>query len=95
MAMQIYPEDRNTTRPVDNVNRHKQLLIDQSEGLVADITVSHGFFVDDVAAVIGNYPGTWCDYCAITSYKLSAPAGATDIADVVIEPKLGSNSDHV
>ena len=39
--------------------------------LVADITVSHGFFVDEVANAIGAGQPGWCEYCSITSYKLS------------------------
>lgn len=44
---------------------------EQGEKLVADITVSHGFFVDVMAGALGYKYTYLCDYCATTSYKIS------------------------
>lgn len=39
--------------------------------MVADITISHGHFVDEVATVLGSSQPGWCEFCAITSYKIT------------------------
>ena len=49
--------------------------------MVADITVSHGFFIDEVANAIGAGQPGWCEYCAITSYKLAEGAAGANAAD--------------
>ena len=37
---------------------------------MVDIVVSHGFFVDETAGVLKKRGMGYCDYCAITSYKV-------------------------
>ena len=44
----------------------------QKDILVAEITVTHGLFIDEIYGLITEKPITeWCDYCAITAYKLT------------------------
>jgi hypothetical protein len=51
--------------------RQKQQTLEQSnDDFIADITISHGHFVDEVANVNGSSLPGWCEFCAITSYKL-------------------------
>ena len=58
--------------------------------LVADITISHGHFVDETANIIGQPQPGWCDFCAITSYKLVQAEGEIEVTVL-----LASNDDHV
>ena len=78
MANQLYPEShaQGVKRIQANLARQKAAVMEQrsmGQMLVADITVSHGFFVDEVANAIGAGQQGWCEYCAVTSYRLTAP----------------------
>lgn len=59
--------------------------------LVADITVCHGFFVDEFARQLGTPTEVLCGYCSITSYKLKVnETGAVDLSVIST-----ANSSHV
>ena len=59
--------------------------------MIADITISHGHSVDEMAAVNGSGQPGWCEFCAITSYRLVKTAAQ----DVEVTMILASNDDHV
>ena len=51
-------------------SRIKALRSQSNGSLVVDIVVSHGFFIDETPASFTRRSPEFCDYCAITSYKL-------------------------
>ena len=66
MALEWYPESENDglKRAEKGLEKQHKLYRKQSETLSCHIIVSHGFFVDAFS------PYKFCDYCAITAYKL-------------------------
>ena len=53
-------------------------MAQNGDGMVADITISHGHFVDEVATVLGSSQPGWCEFCAITSYKITKKEESAD-----------------
>ena len=71
MAKTLYVENKESgiKRVAANIKRQKEQTKSQPAGrLIADITVSHGFFVDESSRALGIPLTELCDYCAITSY---------------------------
>ena len=58
---------------------------------MVDIVVSHGFFIDETAQQLGRARDGYCDYCAITEYKLEKQSGQ----DVKTTLLMGACDDHV
>ena len=60
--------------------------------MVVDIVTSHGFFIDETSRQLGVDYNEFCDYCAITSFKLFQCADDQPVQNVVLK---ASNDDHV
>ena len=56
---------------MENIDVQKEALKDQKDNMVAEIVFTHGFFIDECAAMLGSTYVKWCNFCAVTAYKLS------------------------
>ena len=89
----VEDKEQGRKRATANINRKMEQTKAQSGKLVADITVSHGFFIDETSRLMGKeYHDRYCDYCAITSIQMKLNEDG-----VKVDTKLigFSNSDHV
>lgn len=92
-AKTLYPESQKSGKERANANLTRQVeqTRAQEKLLIADITVSHGFFVDVMGGELGHRYTYLCDYCATTSYKIKlASSGEAQVT--LID---ASNADYV
>lgn len=91
----LYPESREhcKERMIFNIDKRKKMTSKQApNSVVVDIVVSHGFFIDETALQLGASYDVWCDYCAITSYKLFQEAKSEPVKHQII---LSASDEHV
>lgn len=75
-SLKLYPEDQDDCyeRTRLNLERQKQSVLEQNEdnSLVAEIIVSHAFFVTGVTAIFDpSQKLHYAEFCAMTAYRLS------------------------
>ena len=82
-------------RALANLETQKQSTLEQTQeqDMIAEIVVSHGFFVDAMTKIFHPTHYTYCDYCAITSYKIKQLENDKD--QVLVELMLQSDNDHI
>ena len=60
--------------------------------MVAEVIVSHGYFVDETNRALGGTIEGWGFYCAVSNYKISQ---TQELCGVDMTLLHGSKSDHI
>ena len=59
--------------------------------LVAEIVISHGYFIDAMTRIFDSKHKSWSSYCAVTSYRFDVK----DDGEIEEQVLLKSNADHI
>ena len=94
-ASRLFPESHADVikRCKDNFERQKSDIADQKVELQAEITVTHGLFIDEIQTLAsGQALKEWCNYCAITAYKMTQDRIGNEVK---VEIRLAADDSHV
>ena len=81
-----FPETKKAgqMRVRESLQKQKEMTKVQGPKMIAEITVSHGWFVDQTLVILNDEPmKAFCFYCATTSYKLSQRADGDIDLDLI------------